>query len=1166
MALQNEFSLSHEQVINGTRLAEYVSNRCGLRVLIAEVERPLLDSVFLLRTEASDDSGCPHALEHLVFFGSDKYPYKGVLDAVANRCLAEGTNAWTATDHTAYTLTTAGYTGFMNLFEVYLDHIMHPILSDEAYLTEVHAVTSEGASEGVLYSEMEDHEYRCDSMVDRAVKGVLYPKNCGYRFETGGRLDDIRKMSNDVVRAYHRQFYRWDNLAIILVGRLPIDTFLTKLTAYLRSENAQAASSALPWTRTVPVPSNIGRTHLNVEFPTSECGDDLCEVTLGWRGPAWKDFLERSVLDILGDYLTSTASSPLEKAFVHVPYPLCSEVAFDEEPFKETMYRFRFLDVPKKRVGKIRPLFLRTLEAVYKEGIDLQRIRSTVARLLAVFEQRLEENPEDGFTQPFVEYVVNSSRPDPTILTQLWAVEATFQEYLMKQSQDFWNQKLKQYFIDLVSIEVRGIPSSALSKALEKKKTQRMKAHREALRRTGLEAHAQRLEKAKKHHNVPIPLPLIESIPQSHITDVKTFSFPSYKNFASSSSLADYQPPSTAIKQSSASCASDVQSFLDSLPYAVYFCDTPSQFVEARLIVRLQADELGALASAGTHVPTSLDSPLTDDEIALLPLFCELLFQCGATTEYMKKAYRTQHGNPLAHSSVSPEILDHQTFSDVLLAHVVDHKAFLGVLEEPTSSTVFPELFTVYLSARKNKLTELGELLLTVLFGAVLTEDRVASLSKALLSGLLRRRRRAKTLVKALHLSLRYDRDNVRCLTGMPYQQVLLRRVADNPSLYVTKLQHLHRKVFNFSSSLSAESPSISKCSPFVLHLVGSRDTLLGNSEFHEVLHKLASSNPLAVSNQHTLREILSLPSSRVQRRQRDSAIPFGNAILMESSTTEGDCLTLSCPGAKSEPHPDAANLLTLCELFSSCDGPLFNAVRNSGSAYGASLVHSLSSGELFLHLSSCTDVVTAFTVSIQLLNDSLQNPMKVVEPLTASSKCTVIFQLIRAEATPADYALERLFNFCLGVPEYYSDYMIQQVDKVTPTSLAATVKRYLPPMISLSVCNDSYADENALVIVTGADRLDEVESRLCNANEKLQLKWRSSNTDAKGALQRVTWDSLVAWIVTGDPSSVDIIKLTKSQAHRLCDVDQSSDWTSSDDEDQSSQDGHQRTRGSKKR
>ena len=79
-------------------------------------------------TEAFDNDGLPHTLEHLIFIGSEKYPYKGVLDLFANRCLADGTNAWTDVDHTAYTLKTAGSEGFLCLMPIYLEHILYPTL------------------------------------------------------------------------------------------------------------------------------------------------------------------------------------------------------------------------------------------------------------------------------------------------------------------------------------------------------------------------------------------------------------------------------------------------------------------------------------------------------------------------------------------------------------------------------------------------------------------------------------------------------------------------------------------------------------------------------------------------------------------------------------------------------------------------------------------------------------------------------------------------------------------------------------------------------------------------------------------------------------------------------------------------------------------------------
>ena len=96
-----------------------------------------VNGYFTLATEAHSDDGCPHCLEHLVFLGSEQYPFKGVLDSLATRCLCNGTNAWTAVDHTCYTVTTAGSEGFLNLLPVYLDHILYPTLTDAAFTTEV---------------------------------------------------------------------------------------------------------------------------------------------------------------------------------------------------------------------------------------------------------------------------------------------------------------------------------------------------------------------------------------------------------------------------------------------------------------------------------------------------------------------------------------------------------------------------------------------------------------------------------------------------------------------------------------------------------------------------------------------------------------------------------------------------------------------------------------------------------------------------------------------------------------------------------------------------------------------------------------------------------------------------------------------------------------------
>lgn len=83
---------------------------------------------------------------------------QGVLDILANRCYARGTNAWTDTDHTAYELTTAGHEGFLQVLPIYVEHILWPTITAEAFHTEVHYVSGEGEDGGVVYCEMQGRE------------------------------------------------------------------------------------------------------------------------------------------------------------------------------------------------------------------------------------------------------------------------------------------------------------------------------------------------------------------------------------------------------------------------------------------------------------------------------------------------------------------------------------------------------------------------------------------------------------------------------------------------------------------------------------------------------------------------------------------------------------------------------------------------------------------------------------------------------------------------------------------------------------------------------------------------------------------------------------------------------------------------------------------------
>jgi hypothetical protein len=79
-------------------LSKWRSNKTGLTVVVGNHSSPITNGYFTIASEIFDDTGRPHTLEHLIFLGSKEYPYKGVLDQLANRAGSNGTNAWTAND------------------------------------------------------------------------------------------------------------------------------------------------------------------------------------------------------------------------------------------------------------------------------------------------------------------------------------------------------------------------------------------------------------------------------------------------------------------------------------------------------------------------------------------------------------------------------------------------------------------------------------------------------------------------------------------------------------------------------------------------------------------------------------------------------------------------------------------------------------------------------------------------------------------------------------------------------------------------------------------------------------------------------------------------------------------------------------------------------------
>lgn len=262
---------------------------------------PKVAGYFVLATEIHDDSGAPHTLEHLCFMGSRNYRYKGFLDKMATRAYSN-TNAWTATDHTAYTLDTAGWEGFAQILPVYLEHVIAPTLTDDGCYTEVHHIDGSGHDAGVVYSEMQGVQNNASELIDLRSRRLLYPESSGFRYETGGMMEQLRVLTADRIRAFHREMYQPKNLCLVITGEVDhanmldiLDSFEDTILDVIPSPDSPFKR---PWTDSRDTPALEKSVIEKVEFPEED--ESSGEIEIRFLGPDCTDHLQGKCL--LFDY------------------------------------------------------------------------------------------------------------------------------------------------------------------------------------------------------------------------------------------------------------------------------------------------------------------------------------------------------------------------------------------------------------------------------------------------------------------------------------------------------------------------------------------------------------------------------------------------------------------------------------------------------------------------------------------------------------------------------------------------------------------------------------------------------------------------------------------------------------------------------------------------
>ncbi|KAJ1800685.1 hypothetical protein LPJ59_000898 [Coemansia sp. RSA 2399] len=279
----------------------------------------------------------------VVFCGSEKYPYRGYIDVVASQSLGQPMNATTYSDMTIFKFVGLGQEAASNVLPVALDHVMHPLIQDNHFATEVYHVDQDGRQQGVLLSEMSEFSYREPSVRSLSLRQMLYPPTSTYAWESGGLLQAIEVLTAEEVAEYHKEFYNYQNLTLLLVGAY--DKRPEAVFRALADLNAEiSAAPPVPRRTMPPLRAKKDKRRNDVLFPSEK--SQTGTMGFAWEGPCDEDVETSVALETLMDFLAKDPASPLRKRFTNRAVPIAGDIEFSLQSYIPSMIELSFIEVP----------------------------------------------------------------------------------------------------------------------------------------------------------------------------------------------------------------------------------------------------------------------------------------------------------------------------------------------------------------------------------------------------------------------------------------------------------------------------------------------------------------------------------------------------------------------------------------------------------------------------------------------------------------------------------------------------------------------------------------------------------------------------------------------------------------------------------------------------
>ena len=328
------------------------------------------------KTIPSDNTGVFHILEHSVLNGSEKYPVKEPFVELLKSSLQTFLNAMTFPDKTTYPISSRNDQDFLNLMDVYLDAVLHPLsvkdphaFLQEGWHYEMDSLTDTPRFNGVVFNEMKGAYASPDSLQEEKLTALLFPDNC-YGYDSGGNPEFITDLTYEKYLENHARFYHPSNARIFLDGAIDPEPVFARIDSYLHDFERIDVDAEIPFQQ----PVCPEEACISYEIGEEDDAENKVLLSEGYVYGTYQDSLKSLAFSVISSVLAGSNEAPLKKAILEQGLAEdISVVAYNESMLQP----FLMITVDNTSLEKKDAVY-ETIRSVFKEqaeqGLDRTRV------------------------------------------------------------------------------------------------------------------------------------------------------------------------------------------------------------------------------------------------------------------------------------------------------------------------------------------------------------------------------------------------------------------------------------------------------------------------------------------------------------------------------------------------------------------------------------------------------------------------------------------------------------------------------------------------------------------------------------------------------------------------------------------------------------------------